>query len=99
MLKSWSNRGKCFVLSQVQIFFKAKFLSDVLPDYNGYVRIYTDGSKNDRKAAFAVCSEYGYKFNKIRNDSSIFTTEIEALRSALRYIEIPRNENKNCNLL
>ena len=37
-----------------------------------YVYIYTDGSKNDRNATFAVCSEYGYKFDRIRNDSSVF---------------------------
>ena len=77
-----------------QEFFRAKFLSDVLPDYNGYVHIYTDGSKNERKASFAVYCEYGYKFDRIRNDSSIFTAELEAIISALRYIEIPRNKDK-----
>ena len=40
----------------------------------------------------------GSKSNRIRNDSSIFTAEIEAIKSTLQYIEIrlSHSQNKNC---
>ena len=38
-------------------FFKAKFLSDVLPDYENYYHIYTDGSKQNDKTGFGLYSE------------------------------------------
>ena len=34
-------------------FFRSKFL-EMLPQYDGYTRIYTDGSKQDKKAAFGL---------------------------------------------
>ena len=40
----------------------------------------------------------GSKSNRIRNDSSIFTAEIEAIKSTLQYIEIrlSHSQNKKC---
>ena len=79
-------------------FFKSKFLSDILPDYKDYFHVYTDGSKKDRKAAFGVYCEYGSKSNRISNDSSIFTAEIEAIKSTLQYIEIRLSHRQNKNV-
>ena len=67
--------------------FKSKFLSEVLPDYKDYFQIYTDGSKQDEKAAFGVyLKPYGSLANSITHDSSIFTAELEGIKRAFQFI-------------
>ena len=75
-------------------FFKFKFLSEVLPDYQDYLHIYTDGSKREHLAAYGVHCRYGNLSNRLTDDSSIFTAEVEAMKSALRYIRISPRLNK-----
>ena len=69
--------------------FKSIFLSEVLPEYEDYVHIYTDGSKQDERAAcsFSVYGRCMYSL-RLSNDSSIFTAEIEAINRALRFIKM-----------
>ena len=57
-------------------FFKNKFLSDILPQYKGYQRFYTDGSKHEFQAGYGIFSNLGYSSNRISDDSSIFTAEL-----------------------
>ena len=74
--------------------FTSVFKSEVLPNYLEYTQVYTDGSKQEEKAAFGAfsisVSASGPNFNsisnRISNDSSIFTAEVEAIRSALEKI-------------
>ena len=68
--------------------FKSLFLSEVLPEYKDYVHIYTDGSKQDEKAAcsYSVNGRCMYSL-RLSNDSSIFTAEIEAINRAIRFIK------------
>ena len=68
--------------------FKSKF-RELLPDYNEYRHIYTDGSKRDEKAAYGVyCLEFGSTHHqRIADHSSIFTAEMEAIRNSFQYIK------------
>ena len=56
--------------------------------------IYTDGSKKEEKAAFGVYCELGTRSNRIQDHSSIFTAELESIRSALKHIKISPRQNK-----
>ena len=77
-------------------FFRNKFLSDILPAYKDYFKIYTDGSKQEDKAAFGVYSESCSISKRLGDDSSIFTAEIEAILRALKYIDYsPPLQDKN----
>ena len=76
-------------------FFKAKFLSDILPNYLDYTHCYTDGSKFNEKASFGIHSSLGTVSRRISNDSSIFTAEMEAIKMILTNISKsarPRNK-------
>ena len=74
--------------------FKSKFISDILPEYQDYLHVYTDGSKQDSLASFGVHCEYGNLSNRLTDDSSIFTAEIEAINQSLRYIKMSPRLNK-----
>ena len=67
--------------------FKSKFLSDIVPQYRGYHKIYTDGSKYENKAGYGISSNLGSSSKRISNDSSIFTAEVEAIRRVLKHID------------
>ena len=69
-------------------------MSDIVPEYKDHLHLYTDGSKYEERAAYAVHCSYGTLSARSRNDSSIFTAEIEAIGLALRYIKISPRENK-----
>ena len=67
-------------------------------NYKDYFQIYTDGSKKESKVAFGVYCELGSKSNRIRNDCSIFTAEIDAINITFKYIRIrlSHSQNKKC---
>ena len=68
-------------------FLQAKF-KELLPLYDGYHHIYTDGSKEEEVASYGIwcdAKEEGYSA-RILNGSSIFTAELEGIKFALRYI-------------
>ena len=67
--------------------FLSKF-REILPKYDGYCKIYTDGSKCNERTAAAFHSPFGTRSFRISDSASIFTAEIQALRSALNFIRI-----------
>ena len=50
-------------------------MSDIITEYEDYLHIYTDGSKQDDLAAYGVHCQYGNLSNRIADTSSIFTAE------------------------
>ena len=69
------------------VYFRLLFV-ELLEQFRDYAHIYTDGSKDGVKTALAfVC--LSFTFSKGQPDkASIFTVEMEALASALRYIKV-----------
>ena len=65
--------------------FLSKF-REILPEYDGYFQIYTDGSKCNEKTAAAYHSSDETESFRLNDNSSIFTAEIEAIRGALNFI-------------
>ena len=55
--------------------------------FRGYHFIYTDGSKNDIKAASAACEKDICKIEKLPNHASIYSAELNAINLALDIIE------------
>ena len=76
-------------------FFKSKFSSDILSEYEGYNLYYTDGSKLNELAAFGLYSRFRNISNRITDDSSIFTAEAEAIRKTLQMIQHSTQSMKN----
>ena len=70
--------------------------SELLESFMDYTHIFTDGSKDGGKTAAAfICQSF--EFSKgLPDKASIFTAELEAIVSALRYIKIT---TKTINLL
>ena len=68
--------------------------SKLLESITDYTHIFTDGSKDGDKTAEAfICQSF--KFLKLLpGKASIFTAELQAIVSALRYIKITANNNK-----
>ena len=68
--------------------------SELLESFTDYTHIFTDGSKDGDKTAAAFICQY-FEFSKRLSDkASIFTAELEAIVSALRFIKITNNNNK-----
>ena len=67
--------------------FRSKFL-EILPDYNEYCHIYTDGSKFNEKTASSYHSVFGTRSFRIADNASIFTAELEAIRGALNFVKV-----------
>ena len=80
--------------STLPSFFKAKFLSEILPEYKNYNHYYTDGSKQEELSAFGVYSSLGNVSVRITDDSSIFTAEMEAIKKTLQSIKLSTNKNR-----
>ena len=68
--------------------------SELLECYTYYTHIFTDGSKDgDKIVAAFICQSF--EFSKRSPDkASIFTAELGAIGSALRYIKITNKNNK-----
>lgn len=69
------------------VIFRSKFL-EILPRYDGFCQIYTDGSKINEKTASAYHGSFGTRSFRIKDNSTIFTAELEAVRGALNFISI-----------
>ena len=82
--------------------FQTEFLSKILPEYDGYVRVYTDGSKRDERAGFGIWYSAGSNMRpfsgmisrRVADDSSIFTAEIAAIYRTMKLIK-ESNYHKN----
>ena len=63
---------------------------ELLPKYDDYYKIYTDGSKCNEKAASAFHCRFRTRSFRISNDASVFTAEAEAIKGALNFIRVSR---------
>ena len=62
--------------------------------FTDYTHIFTDGSKDgDKTAAAFICQSFEFS-KRLPDKVSIFTVELEAIVSALRYIKITTKNNK-----
>ena len=50
--------------------------------------MYTDGSKVEKRVASAYVCPYGTRGYRLRNVSTIFTVEVEAIHKPLKYVKI-----------
>ena len=66
--------------------FKSK-LNEILADFDGYQRIYTDGSKDGAAVAAAAISGPKLLVKRLPNHSSIFSAEARGILLALSIIE------------
>ena len=68
--------------------------SELLESFMDYTHIFTDGSKDgDKTAAAFICQSFEFS-KRLPDKASIFTAELEAIVSALRYIKITAKNNK-----
>ena len=68
--------------------------SELLESFTDYTHIFTDGSKDGDKTAAAFICQF-FEFSKrLPDKASIFTAELVALVSALRYMKITAKNNK-----
>ena len=66
----------------------------MLDYFTEYTHIFTDGSKDgDETAASFICPSFEFS-KRIHDKASIFTAELEAIVSALRYIKSTTERNK-----
>ena len=68
-----------------QLVFQQEFL-EFLNQYPSYQAIYTDGSKDGEKVAAATVTPTSKMGTRLPDDSSIFTAEAKAIKSAFQYI-------------
>ena len=64
------------------------FFAELLEQFRDHTHIYTDGSKDGVKTALAFVSPSFIFSKRLPDKASIFTAEMEALTSALRYIKV-----------
>ena len=67
--------------------------SELLESFMDYTHIFTDGSNDgDKTAAAFICQSFEFS-KRLPDKASIFTAELEAIVSALRYIKITTKNN------
>jgi flagellar motor protein MotB len=64
--------------------FRAEFQELVNEKYNDHTRIYTDGSKKEENVGYAVVTDQQSTRRSIRDQSSMFSTEQEAIIGAIQ---------------
>ncbi|XP_043213195.1 uncharacterized protein LOC122377325 [Amphibalanus amphitrite] len=64
----------------IQLFYEHK------EEHKDYAYIYTDGSVCDGRTAAAVTSDHHNKTSRLHDDHSIFSAELIAIHSALKYV-------------
>ena len=68
--------------------------SELLDFFTDSTHIFTDGSKDgDKTAADFICQSFGFS-KRLPDKTLIFTAELEAIVSALRYMKITAKKNK-----
>ena len=72
--------------------FKAKF-EELRSQYQGYLEIYTDGSKDGVKVGCASVSQLHTSRKRLPDNSSIFSAEVRAIDLALNYISSHNGSN------
>ena len=76
-----------FDKSSTSTIFKSRF-NELRQKYSDFCHMYTDGSKVDRKVASAYVCPWWIRSYRLRDGCSIFTAEVEAIDSALRYVKV-----------
>jgi len=71
--------------------FKSK-VNEILVEYDGYQKIYTDGSKAGTNVASAAISGPRLSIKRLPDGSSIFSAEARAILLALNIIDMSSNE-------
>jgi len=71
--------------------FKSK-LNQILCDFDGFTRVYTDGSKDGSAVASAALCGSRVLLKRLPNNSSIFSAEARAILLALDGIELSSND-------
>jgi kelch-like protein 2/3 len=71
--------------------FKSK-VSEILINFEGYQRIYTDGSKADTAVASAAISGARLSIKRLPDSSSIFSAEARAILLALNIVDMSANK-------
>ena len=70
------------------------YYSELLESFTDYTHIFTDGSKDgDKTAAAFICQSFEFS-KRLPDKASIFTAELEAIVSALRYVKSTTKRNK-----
>ena len=70
------------------------YYSELLESFTDYTHSFTDGSKDgDKTAAAFICPSFEFS-KRMPDKSSIFTAELEAVMSALGYIQSTTKTNK-----
>ena len=69
------------------IIYQAEFKRVVHSKFKGYHLIYTDGSKQEFRAASAACDKNNFKIERLLDHASIFSAELNAIHLALDLIE------------
>ena len=72
------------------------YFAELLESFIDYTQIYTDESKDANKTALAVVYLSFVYSKRLPDKSSIFTAELEALISALRYVKVTNTDQKLC---
>ena len=67
------------------------FYREMLSTYEGYLKLYTDGSKKDRAVAAAAVTEHTIRVKRLPNNASIFSAEARAILLALDIIKQSTN--------
>ena len=83
--------------NEVNPAYSAVFQSDFVATYESftdYTHIFTDGSKDgDKTAAAFICQSFEFS-KRLPDKASIFTAELEAIVSALRYVKSTTKRKK-----
>ena len=70
------------------------YFAELLEGFIDYTQIYTDESKDANKTELVVVYPSFIYSKRLPDKSSIFTSELEAFISALRYVEMTNTDNR-----
>lgn len=68
-------------------YYKNMF-GQIMEAYSGFIRIFTDGSKNGTVVSAAAVSELSTLSERLPDNSSVFSAELHAVRLALRIMKL-----------
>jgi ribonuclease HI len=78
--------------SEVPLYIFHSKLNQILADFDGYTRLYTDGSKDGSSVAAAAICGPRIIIKRLPNHSSIFSAEARAILLALGTIDLSNND-------
>lgn len=78
--------------SEIPLYMFHSKLNEILSHFDGYTRLYTDGSKDGPSVAAAAICGTRILIKRLPNHSSIFSAEARAILLALGAIELSNND-------